>query len=276
MVEVVGAGYFDTLDIPLKAGRPTEQKAEAPTEVVISESLARQLGGEASPVGRRLKLARWNEEAPWFTIVGVAGDVHQVGDAGRVWPTMYLPFAERPSRSFFVFARTTGDPAPLAAAVRRAVGEIDPDIVIEGARPLGQVVHDALWQPSLYAWLLGILAGIAVLLAVIGVYGVVAHSVAQRTAEIGIRIALGARATDILRLIVGQSLTTVLAGLVVGLPAAAVIARVLGLLVPGAAMSGFALPVGLTAAFLLLALVATWVPTRRAIAVDPASAFRAE
>lgn len=206
--------------------------------------------------------------------MGVVADVRQGGPAEAVEPLAYVPIRQRPVRDVTVVVRGASGPDALAAAVRRAVRETDPLQPVAGVRTLDRVVQEAVGQPRYRTLLLSLFAGLALLLTAVGLYGVLSYHVAQRTGEIGLRVALGASRADVARLVAGQGLRLVLAGLLLGLTAAAAGSRLLAGFLFGVSPLD---PLSFGAAAVVLtgvALLASWLPARRALRIEPTLALR--
>jgi len=206
--------------------------------------------------------------------VGVVADVRQGGPAEAVEPLAYVPIRQRPVRDVTVVVRGASGPDALAAAVRRAVRETDPLQPVAGVRTLDRVVQEAVGQPRYRTLLLSLFAGLALLLTAVGLYGVLSYHVAQRTGEIGLRVALDASRADVARLVAGQGLRLVLAGLLLGLTAAAAGSRLLAGFLFGVSPLD---PLSFGAAAVVLtgvALLASWLPARRALRIEPTLALR--
>ncbi len=269
----VNTGYFSALRIPLLRGRNfTEQEVRQGDKVlIISELLARQAFPNEEPLGKRLILAMGNE--PW-EIIGIVGDIRHHAMEMRPVAAMYLPTYE--SRWTNVVIRTKGDPAGLAAAVRKVVQGIDPDQPVANVRTMEQWVDLAVASARYRTTLLGLFALVALVLASTGIYGVMSYSVAQRTHEIGVRMALGARQFDVLKLVVRQGMTLVVVGVGIGLLGAAALTRVLSTLLFGVTARDPLTFVAVAALLTLIAFVACYLPARRATKVDPLVALRYE
>jgi putative ABC transport system permease protein len=219
-----------------------------------------------------------NEEHPkWITVVGVVGDVLQYGlDQTKPAPEAYFPEYQGQSSSMSVLVRASGNPLDQLAALRAAVRELDSQLPVDNPRELAEVVTESSSQQRFLALLLGLFAGLALVLAAVGIYGVIAYSVAQRTHELGIRIALGAGRSELLRLVLGEGLRLALAGVAVGLAAAWGLSRFLASLLYGVHATD---PLTFTAVPLVLlavALLACYIPALRATKVDPIEALRYE
>jgi putative ABC transport system permease protein len=281
-------GYFQTMGIPLRAGRDFTERdtPDAPGAAIINETLARRHWPSEDPIGKRVTLddPRDNSRPPqWLTVVGVVKDVKQNSWTDAPWNEIYIPFQH--SRLFFrgtaghytsmtLVIRTSVEPQSLAAAAQETVRSLDRNLPVSGVVTMEQVIADTLWQPRFNLQLIGIFAALAMTIASIGLYGVMSYSVAQRTREVGLRMALGAGRRDVLKLVMGQGMKLALAGVASGLLASAALTRLIERLlfeVSATDFSTFALiPVLLT----LVALVACWIPARRATKVDPMVALR--
>ncbi len=275
-LRVAGAGYFETLRIPILSGRGfgPEDRADAPPVMVVNRTMARQFWPDGDPLGARITTAFQGVDT--FTVVGVVEDVaHRALDSDPT-PEMYLNLSQVPPRVFSLVVRTSGEPTALAGAVRSAVREVDPKQPVANIAAMEDLVRAALAEPRNLSAVVAVFALFAVLLAVTGIYGVVAYLVRQRTAEIGIRIALGARREDIMRLVMRQGLAPVLAGLIAGLIAVAVLGGLVNTLLYGVTSRD---PVTYAiVAFTLLSVsaFAVWVPARRALQIHPAAALAEE
>jgi putative ABC transport system permease protein len=275
--EAVTPHYFRTFRIPIKAGREfsdqdTDQAAPA---AIISETMARTMFGPGvDPVGKRLKTDFRDE--PWRTIVGVAGDV-RYRELEDIRFDLYIPFAQWPTAFVNHFAvRTTAEPSAMLATVRREVAALDPQLAVSRVATMDELVAAHLARPRFSAVLLNWLSGLAVLLAAVGIFGVTAYSVAQRSGEFGVRIALGAQASDILKLVIGQGMRLATVGVGIGLAASFALTRLMAKLLFGVSATD---PLTFTVIALLLtfvALLACYIPARRATKVDPMIALRTE
>ncbi|MEK6299731.1 MAG: ABC transporter permease [Acidobacteriota bacterium] len=278
--EAVTPHYFQTFRIPIKAGREfNEQDTEqSPLSAIISETMAKTLFGPGvDPLGKRLRLGTEPSDSPsWRTIVGVAGDA-RYRELQDVRFDLYFPFAQWPSAFVNHFAvRTTTDPAALLTTVRREVAALDSSQAVTRVATMDQLVAANLAQSRFSAVMLNWLSGLALLLAAIGIYGVLAYSVARRMSEFGIRLALGAQPGDILKLVIGQGMRLVTAGLVLGLAASFVLTRLIAKLLYGVSATDPLTFSGIALLLTAIALFACWLPARRATRVDPITALRCE
>ncbi len=275
----VSPEYFTTLQIPLRRGR-FFSRADGPDSqevAIVNEAFVRRFFPGEDPLGRRVTFGTPGQpETRWQTIVGVVADTKRGGFGRPPWAEVYFPMRQAPDPRVFVFLRTGGDPLALVAAAQAAVWSIDRDQAIAGIR----TVRELLAQQEANRWfttlLLGLFAAVALVLALIGIYGVIAYSTAQRTQEIGIRMALGADQSSVLRLVLGSGLRIATAGLALGLAGALALTRVLSSLLYGVGTRDPVTFVVVPGALLLVALVACWVPARRAMRVDPLTALRSE
>jgi putative ABC transport system permease protein len=270
----VTPGYFATLQIPLLAGRDFSAAdiAERPRVAIVNEAFVRRHSATASPLGRRLNDSLGESQE----IVGVVGDVRLTSLTGEVRPAIYLPFAQLPVGALTFVMRTAGDPAALGLSAAAAIRDVDPNQPVSDVQPLDDVLSRSMTRPRVASAALGAFAAAALLLAAIGVYGVVAYGVSQRRAEFGVRLALGAEPSDVMRLVLRQSLVMVVGGVVAGAALAVPLSSTLRSMLFGVS-PGDPLTIAAVAALIVAAgLLATYVPARRGTRVDPVSALRAE
>jgi putative ABC transport system permease protein len=273
---VASPGYFETLKIPLRSGRmfTEHDDARSPSVMLISEALARKFFAGENPVGKRLIT---DEDVPPFEIVGVVGDARRRALAYEVEPEFYVPFTQAAQRRMNLVVRAgAGDPLALTSSLRGAVAELDKEQLIWQTRTLDQLVSASVAGRRFNMTLLGLFAGVAMLLAALGLYGVMAYSVTRRTHEIGVRMALGARGSDVLRMVVGQGMRLAALGVAVGLAAAFAVTRVLASLLYGVTTTDPLTYAGLAALLASVAFIASYLPARRATKVDPMEALRYE
>lgn len=278
----VSAGYLETLRIPLIAGRLLrESDTEAsPFVAVVNESMVKQYFPGQSPLGKMVQLgALPDKDVPWMTIVGVVGDVKQ-SLASEASAEMYVPYRQSdtllPVFTMSLVLRTAGSPQNEAPAVRSAVHELDPNQPLVNFRTMQGNIATSVSDPRFRTTLLGIFAGSAVLLAMIGLYGLMAYSVSQRTSEIGIRLALGAQRGDMMKMIVGDGLKLVLIGVAVGIAGAFALSQLLTRFLYGVVSTDPVTFVMVSALLTIVGVAACYLPARRAMNVDPLVALRHE
>ena len=280
--QTVSPDYFDLLHIPLQRGRAFDErdKLDSPLVCIISASLAQRLWPGQDPLGKRLMLGTPEEgEAPdWMQVVGVVGDVRHQALEREAGPDLYKPAAQLAWKQmhFLVRAQPGVEPLSLAESIRRDVAAIEPEVGVFNFLSLGDEVANSLWQPRLRAWLLGFFSVVALLLAATGLYGVLAYRVTQRTREIGIRMALGATRSAVLRLILSHSMRAVFAGIALGIVGALALSRVLRASLYGVDQHDLASYGAACLLLALTALLASWIPARRASNADPVKALRTD
>ena len=277
-VVVATPGWFTTMKMRVLAGRGLEvtDRAGLPPVVVISQGVAKRFFAGESPIGRRLKMGRADGQGPWITIVGVVNDVRQEGPSVESRGAMYLPLAQNPAGTMWLAVRTSGDAAGLVPALRAAIGAIDPDLPLSSAQTLEARVAGTVAQPRFSMLLLTLFAAIALVLAAIGTYGVISYSVALRTQEIGVRIALGARPRDVLGMVMRQVLGVTSLGIAIGGAGALAAGGLLTRLLFGVRSSDPATFAAVAVVLVAVALAAAALPAWRAARVDPASTLRTE
>lgn len=278
----VSPGYLETLRVPLLAGRLLNESdtERGPYVAVVNQSMVKQYFPGESPLGKRIQVgATPTNEIPWAEIVGVVGDMKQ-SLASEASAEMYIPFRQAdsliPIFAMSMVLRTTNEPHAEVSALRNAVHEIDADQPLVNFRTMQENIATSVSDPRFRTMLLGIFAASALLLAVIGLYGLMAYSVEQRTSEIGIRLALGAQRNDVLKLIVVQGLKLVLVGVAIGLGGALALSQLLTRFLYGVVPSDPATFAIVASILTLVAMVACWIPARRAMRVDPIVALRYE
>jgi len=283
--QVVAGDYFSTMRIPLVAGRGFRDTdtTSSPPVVVINQTLADRYYPDESPLGRRIRRGWFTDEEPWYTVVGVAADVKQDGLDKPAGTELYFLHGQwdnveglNPPRTMYLVVRTAGDPLALVPGVRQAVGRLDASLPLADVEPLERVVSDSLVRSRFLTLLVAVFAAMALLLAAVGTYGVLAYAVAQRRHELGIRMALGATGRDVLRLVVTQGMRPVLAGLALGLAGAFLVSRALASQLYGVAPTDPATYAAVPVVLVGVALVACLLPGASATRVDPAVALRSE
>jgi predicted permease len=280
-LRLVADGYFAAMKIPILKGREFTERDSLghPRVTVVNEALARKHWPNASPIGRRVSFS--TDDPQWYEIVGVAGNIKHRGLDGRDRPELYVPyrqplFAGWTVRPMYVVVRTTTAPAAAMAAVRREVARFDRDQPISDVRTMDERIDHSLSSRRFSMVLLAAFASLALTLAAIGIYGIVAYSVTERTREIGVRLALGAQRRDVIGMVIGQGMTMAGVGTVIGVTAALLLTRLMSSLLFGISavdpMTFLVIPVLL----IVVAFVACYVPARRATRVDPLQALRSE
>ena len=251
---------------------------KSPPVAVIAESMAKRFWPGEDPIGKRLQV-----DGPWRTIVGITADVKKAGLDATDQPQLYVPYAQlNPDllkfigRGLFLAVRSSVDAASLTARIRNQVRLLDPEMALTNVMTMERMLYDSVAQPRFRTWLIVIFSGLALILACIGIYGVMSYTVTQRTREMGVRIALGAGRADVMRLVLGKALGMALAGVGAGLVLSFAMTRILHSLLFGVSahdpLTFIAVPIALT----LVALLASYWPARRATRVDPMVSLRYE
>ena len=270
-IHQVSAGFFRAMRVPLLAGRDFDRtdRAGAPIVLVVNQALATRFWPGENAVGKVLH----SGEKP-LEIVGVVGDVRQRGPSEAAQPMLYIHAPQNMRSGFAIVARTNGDPLMLAGAVRRAIWTVNPNQPITETTTLERVVGGAVARQKLLAWMLGAFGLLGLGLGALGIYGLLAFTVAQRRQEIGVRTALGAPATAVLRLIVGQGMTLALLGVVIGGVAARLLTRLMQTELYDISAGDLVTFIEVVAVLLATSLLASWWPARRALAIQPVTAMR--
>jgi predicted permease len=272
-VQVVAPAFFETMRIPLLAGRGVEwsDRQGAPRVAVVNEAFAKSILSNTKPIGERLGCG---EPSRQIEVIGVVGDAKYSGLRTAAPPTVYLPIRQQPLRELTFAVRTTGDPAVAATASRTVLGQLDANIPMYDVASQIDVIAHAIGRERLLTRLLATFGLLALLLACIGIYATLAHVVAQRTRDIGVRIALGASRARVTGLVVRESLIPVAMGLAVGVAAALALTRILSSLLFRVAPSDPLAIIGPVLLILVGAGLAAWIPARRAARVEPATSLR--
>jgi predicted permease len=271
-------GYLKAMGLRLRGGRflqePDGRPKQAPV-VVVNESFVRTFWGEgANGVGRRIKYR--DPKAPWITVVGVVGDVKHYGLERPMRPGIYFPLAMNPHSSMMMALHASGDAASITSALRTTLRQMDPEIPLYRVRTMENAIRQSMALRAAFSWMLGVFATLACLLAVGGAYGVATYLVTQRTREIGIRVALGARTADIFRSVVARGIVVVGAGVLCGLAASMAVTRLLGDALFGVSPHDATVLMFVTLALVGTALLANGLPARRAARIDPMRTLRTE
>jgi putative ABC transport system permease protein len=279
---VVSPGYFDALRVKLVAGRLFDARDDArgAKAVIVNETFARAVWGDTSALGKHIVPAFSTPDDP-FTIVGVIADVKNVGVDKPTGTALYLPYTQVPAttgllRAPYVAVRAADTPDAVARAMRAAVRDVDPTLPIAEIRTLDVVVAASQARPRFMTLVLTSFGGVSLLLAAVGIFGVISFSVAQRTRELGIRIALGAQARGVLRLVLVGALRLVVAGVLFGLVGAFALTRFLSAFLFGVSANDPATFAVVALALAIVALLASYLPALRATRVDPLAALRTE
>jgi putative ABC transport system permease protein len=270
--------YFQTMGVQLVKGRAftAQDSRDSPRVSIVNETFVKRYFPNEDPIGRRFTFGGGGPNARWITIVGVVRDTKRQGVNQPIRIESWMPLAQMPSGSMEMVLRTTGDPLTLSNAVREAVWSLDRDLSIPSIQTMEQILSKRVAQQRLNMLLLGLFALVALILAAVGIYGVMSYAVTQRTLEIGIRMALGAQASDVLRMVVWRGMILALIGVALGLAATLALTRVMKNLLFEVSTTD---PLTFAAIAVLLtgvAFVASWIPARRATKVDPLEALRYE
>jgi len=276
-VSIVSPGYFQTLGISILQGRDfsASDTRDAPGVVIINSELARKYFGAQNPIGRRVEMG-FRDGVP-LEVIGVTSDVRQTGLQADPYPGMFLPYSQYQASVPLVFViRSTNDSGAVAAAVRQELRQVDSQLPIYDVKTMDQVLYTATARPRFLTFLLAVFAGVAVLLAAVGIYGIMTYTVAQGTREIGIRAALGAQRRDLLRMVLNKGLKLTLIGIVLGVAGAFGLTRLMSSVLFGVSATDPLTFAGVTALLAIVALVASYLPARRATKIDPLLALRHE
>jgi len=271
----VSPGYFGTLRISLLKGRDfsDRDKSDVPKTAIINNELARTYFANEDPLGKRIT---FDDGESWISIVGVIGDVKQLGLDSSAKPEVYFPYLQVSEPSMSLVVRTSSDPLSLAAAVKNQIQTIDKDLPIDEAKTMQQLLADSVSGRRFNMLLLSVFALVALVLAVVGIYGVMSYTVAQRTHEIGIRVAIGAQSSDVFRMVIGQGMRLAIIGVAFGLVGAFGLTRWMTSMLFGVEPTDLATFVIIAVLLTVVALVACYIPGRRATKVNPLVALRYE
>jgi putative ABC transport system permease protein len=273
----VTPGYFRTMEVPVMAGRAFDagDRAGGAEVAIVNREFARRYFEDTDPVGQRLRLAGGDETA-WITVVGVVGDVQHTQLTVRPGPEMYRPFAQAPRSMMMLAARVGGDPASIAPSVRGAIQSIDAAQPVYHVKTLDVLVAESMAPQTMAASLVALFSLLALALAAVGTYGVVSFAVGQQTREIGVRMALGAKSDDVVRLVMGRGLVMVAGGVVVGAAGAAAVTRLMAGALFGVTAADPLTYAGVAGLLLAVGLAACGIPAWRATRVEPIAALRVD
>jgi predicted permease len=276
----VSPDYFRTMNIPVLKGRAftAQDDGNAPARLMINQALAQRDFPNEDPVGKRVTFGNTgpNNEPVWFEIVGVTANVRSLELREEAPAELYFTSKQSLFENMAILVRSTVEPESIAPALRQAVAEVDRTVPVSRVQTMEHIVSESVTQPRFNLFLLGMFSGLALLLSVAGIYGVTAYTVTQRTHELGIRIALGAQVGDVLRMIIGQGMAVIGAGIVIGLVAAFALMRLMNSLLFGVSATDPFTFIGITVVLIAAGLLACYIPARRATKVDPLTALRYE
>jgi len=272
-INVATPGYFETMNIPLIEGRDFDSRdvRGAPDVIILNQEAVRRFWPDESPIGQRVTVDNKTR-----TVIGVVGDVKQSGLDIDITPEMFWAYNQVPVPFGTLIVRTAGDPAAITSSVRGAMQQIDKDLPLYGIKTVNDVISDSVAPRRLNMLLLGIFAGLALVLAAVGIYGVISYSVSQRTREIGIRMALGASHNNVMKLVVGEGMSLAVIGVAIGLVASFFLTRLLSTLLFGVSTTDTITFAAISLLLTGVSIVASFVPARRAMKVDPMVALRYE
>ena len=274
----VSPDYFRTMNIPVLKGRAftAQDDSNAPPRLMINQALAQRDFPNEDPVGKRVTFGTPSGETVWFEIIGVTANVRSLELREEAPAELYFTSKQSLFENMAIVVRSTVEPESIAPALRQAVAEVDRTVPVSRVKTMEHIVSESVTQPRFNLFLLGMFSGLALLLSVAGIYGVTAYTVTQRTHELGVRIALGAQVGDVLRMIMGQGMAVIGAGIVIGLIAAFGLMRLMNSLLFGVSATDPFTFVGITVVLIAAGLVACYIPARRATKVDPLTALRYE
>ncbi|MGH9747204.1 MAG: ABC transporter permease [Candidatus Acidiferrales bacterium] len=274
----VNGEFFHTMSIPLRDGRlfAEQDGPDAPRVAIISEKMARRFWPNESAIGKRVQQGNESSTKPWATVVGVVGDIRYRWFDREIYPSLYFPYQQSPRQYSYIAVRAQGDPRALIPAVRAGIATVDPDQPIFDIKTLDRVISESVVGLSYVAVMMGALGLIALVLAAVGVYGVMAYAVVERTHEFGVRLTLGAQPKEILHLVLSRGLLLLGLGMAIGLPISYGLARLLSSLIFGVSSTDAGIFSAITLFLAAIALAACYIPARRAMRVDPMVALRYE
>jgi len=275
---IASVGYFEAMKIPLIKGRffNEQDRMESLRVAIIDENMARTYWPDRDPIGRRLKLGIGTNNYPWLTIVGIVANVKQYGLDTDSRVAFYTPHSQVPSSTMYLTARTRADPSNLASAVAREARTLEPKVLTYDVKTMNEWLSGSLARRRFAMLALGLFAGVAMLLAAVGIYGVMSYTMAQRTREMGVRVALGAQRRDVLSLVLRKAVTLGLAGATIGLVGCLVVTRLVASLLYRVSPNDPWTLGGASLLLVIVAILASWLPARRAATVHPMEALRYE
>jgi predicted permease len=276
---VVSPNYFRAMGIPVLQGRTyTDRDIDGPRVMMVNQKLVQDIFPGEDPVGKRITFGNVdsNQQPVWWEIVGVVANVRSLELREEPAPELYFSYSQELWHSMSLVVRSSVEPASLSGSLRQVVNEVDRTVPVSNVRTMDHIVSESITQPRFNLFLLGLFSTVAMLLSAAGIYGVTAYSVTQRTRELGIRLALGAQISDVLKMILGQGMAVIGIGLVIGLTSAFALMRLLRSLLFGVGENDPLTFVAITLVLLLVALIACYIPARRATKVDPLVALRYE
>jgi predicted permease len=279
---VASTGYFRTLGAGIVSGRDfadADRVSSVPVTIVNRQFADRNWPGE-NPIGKRLRILAGNsgkEPGPWLTVVGVVSNIVQNDRTRQEFqPLVYVPFEQQPGGGQFVFVRTRAAPSSVAAAVRRQIYDIDPDLPVSNLMPLTERLGRAYGFERNITALFLFFSGVALMVASVGLYAAISHSVSRRVQEIGVRMAVGATSLDVLSVVFGQAIVPVGTGLALGLGASFALNRILKSQLVGVSPADPLTLIGASSVLVVCAAIGCWIPARRAMRVDPVAALKYE
>ena len=275
---IVTDGYFGALDIAIVDGRAFDSRDRESTErvAIVNRTLARGAFRDASPIGRRIRVGRVASRPSWLTVVGVISDVRHSEITGSAQPELYVPLAQAPTDMMMLAAKTAGNPDDVVDGVRKAIAIVDSLQPVYHVKPMRRLVNEALLSHTSAMSMMTIFALLALLLATIGIYGVISYVVSQQTREFGVRLALGASPSDLVRLVLWRGVSLVGAGTLIGAAGALGVTRLLGGILYGVTATDWPTYLAVTASLLLIGVIACYIPARRATRLDPSVVLRSE
>jgi putative ABC transport system permease protein len=273
----VSPNFLATLGVPIIRGRPllpTDHDTAAPV-AVINETFATRLLPREDPIGKRIRFGGSASKEPWITIVGVARDFRHYRLPQPMGPATYMPYAEyTPTTETILLRVKRGDPASVVPTVRRLLREIDPDVPMYRIQTMEQILARSLWRQRLQSEVLGLFAALAIVLATVGIYGVISYAVMQRTREFGVRVALGAQRRDVIGLVLADGGRLAVIGVAIGVGGAILLTRLIRTLLYEVTPTDPEVFLGVSIGLAVVALIASYVPARRATRIDPVVAMR--